>query len=79
MPNLRLCFDYSVHSLEVSDDLLLRIRSGDQFEVRGCGYQIDGKRLQDIWRFSGGKIQVYCDNGYVIYDSAKHKAEIRVD
>ncbi len=51
--------------LSVSD--YEKIKNGDTLEIQGQGFLIEGEVAHDTWRFDAGNIDVFCENGFQVF------------
>lgn len=70
---VRLTVDYGhdIHSVVISRSDWLSIQAGEKKTVAGSGFNVDGEKEQDFWRFNDqqiGELSVYCDSGRFIYE-----------
>lgn len=65
---ITITYGYDVHSLEIEKRIYSQILKGEEVELDGQGFSIEGKVVQDFWRFGSGTLNVYCDDGFEVFD-----------
>ena len=65
MPKIYADYGYDVHSVEVDEVTLSRVKSGEEISLDGQGFMYDEEGLvQDHWSFNGADCPafIYLDN-----------------
>ena len=64
---LTISYGYDIHKIDLSKSTYEKVMNGDSIEISGQGFVVEGRLLQDFWKFDQDSLEVYCDDGFEVY------------
>lgn len=76
---LTISYGYDIHKIDFSKSTYKKVMDGGSIEITGQGFVVEGRLLQDFWKFDQDSLEVYCDHGFEVYSGPLKNAIVGVE